>query len=213
MAEVSALTGMPRATVHRLTLALEEHGFLGRREGSGLSVGPFPLELASESATETMVSCAPPFLANLRDACGETAQIFRVHGQNRLCVAAAERPSGLRDSVRAGDILPMTAGSGAQVLLAWDVGTGRRIPEHAKFTAGDLASVRARGWAQSVGEREIGLSSVSAPVWYRGRVIGAICVAGPTERVGSDPGQRLAAHVVAAAADLASRVAAVLGAG
>ena len=37
-----------------------------------------------------------------------------------VCVAAAERPSGLRDTIPVGSQLTMRAGSAAQVLLAWE---------------------------------------------------------------------------------------------
>jgi len=54
-----------------------------------------------------------------------------------------------------------------------------------KFTGRTLAEVRRRGWAASVAEREPGVASVSAPVRDRtGRVIAAISVSGPIERLG-----------------------------
>src|SRR2546423_1355024 len=56
-----------------------------------------------------------------------------------------------------------------------------------------------RGWAQSVAEREAGVASVSAPIRDRtGRVIAAISVSGPIERLGRRPGDRHAMAVVRA---------------
>src|ERR1700689_2893491 len=64
-----------------------------------------------------------------------------------------------------GAALPMTAGSAAQVLLAWEEGERmHRGLRGAKFTATTLAGVRRRGWAASAAEREAGVASVSAPV-------------------------------------------------
>ena len=122
-------------------------------------------------------------------------------------MAAAERPSGLRDTVPVGAVLPMHAGSAAQVLLAWEE------PERmhrglmgAKFTATTLAGVRRRGWAASVGEREPGVASVSAPVrGPAGRVVAAVSVSGPIERLTRPPG-RLHAGAVVAAGDRISRL-------
>jgi DNA-binding IclR family transcriptional regulator len=72
--------------------------------------------------------------------------------------------------------------------------------------------VRRRGWAESVGEREAGVASVSAPVWGAGgRVEAAVSVSGPIERLGRHPGRRLARAVVAAAHKLSqSRAASVI---
>jgi len=99
-----------------------------------------------------------------------------------------------------GAVFPLTAGSGAKVLLAW-------APDAARFDvdARSLAAVRTKGWAESVAEREAGVASVSAPVRDReGRVIAAVSVSGPIERLGRRPGRRLAEAVVAAAHELSA---------
>jgi DNA-binding IclR family transcriptional regulator len=116
-------------------------------------------------------------------------------------VAAAERLSGLRDTVPVGSSLPMSAGSAAQVLLAWeDPERMHRGLQGAVFQATTLAAVRRRGWAQSVGEREAGVASVSAPVRGPGhRVVAAVSVSGPLDRLSRQPGRLHAAAVVAAA--------------
>ena len=69
----------------------------------------------------------------------------------------------------------------------------------ARFTATMLAGVRRRGWAQSVGEREPGVASVSAPVrGPSGRVVAAVSVSGPLERLTRSPGRMHAPAVIAA---------------
>ena len=75
---------------------------------------------------DPLPAAAIPVLRRLRDDTGESAQLYVRRGDVRVCVAAAERPSGLRDTVPVGSILPMTAGSAAKVLLAF--GDGERVP-------------------------------------------------------------------------------------
>ena len=120
----------------------------------------------------------------------------------RLCVAVADRHSGLRDSVPVGSALTMSAGSAAQVLLAWEEPDRiSKTLKNARFDGATLTAVRRRGWAQSVGEREAGVASVSAPI--RGphnRVIAAVSLSGPIERLGRQPGRTHAAAVIATAA-------------
>jgi DNA-binding IclR family transcriptional regulator len=132
---------------------------------------------------------------------GESAQLYRRDGLERVCVATAERATGLRTTVPLGARLPLTAGSGAQVLCAWEPTEAvAQVLAQAEFTDRVLAEVRRRGWAQSVGQREAGVASVSAPVFGRGRrVVAAVSISGPIERLGRSPGQRFAPILTAAA--------------
>ena len=95
----------------------------------------------------------------------------------------------------------MLAGSAAQILLAWEEPDRmHRGLQGAKFTATILSGVRRRGWAQSVAEREVGVASVSAPVrGPSGRIVAAVSVSGPVERLSRQPGRLHAAAVVSAA--------------
>jgi DNA-binding IclR family transcriptional regulator len=133
--------------------------------------------------------------------------MFRRQGDFRVCVATAERMSGLRDTVPVGTQLTMTAGSAAQVLLAWEEPDRmQRGLRGSRYSAVALAAVRRRGWAHSVGEREPGVASVSAPVRSpSGKVIAAVSVSGPIERLSRQPG-RLHAPAVIAAAERLSEV-------
>ena len=68
-----------------------------------------------------------------------------------------------------------------------------------KFTATTLAQVRPGGWAATAAEREPGVASVSAPVrGPGGRVLAAVSVSGPIERLTRSPGRMHAAAVVGA---------------
>ncbi len=218
LGELVARTGLSRATAHRLAVALEVHRLVGRDPDGRFVPGP---RLAAGGAVPlpwALVAAATPVLVELRDATGESSQLYVRHGEVRVCVAAAERASGLRDTVPVGSTLPMTAGSGAQVLLAFadtplplpdpgaGAGTSGITPVGAAFDASALDRVRRRGWAESVGEREAGLASVSAPVRDAdGRVIAALSLSGPVERLTRSPGRRHGAAVVAAAERLAAR--------
>jgi DNA-binding IclR family transcriptional regulator len=194
-------SGVPRPTAHRLLVALEAHGLVARTADGAFRLGPRLAELAARADPGLdLGAAAGRVLAQLHDATGESAQLYVRSGDRRLCVAARDAGSGLRDSVPVGALLPLDAGSGGKVLLAWSADADR-FPE---VTAAELAAVRRRGWAASVAEREAGVASVSAPVLADGRLLGAVCVSGPTSRVGQAPGRRLAPAVAAAARELAA---------
>jgi DNA-binding IclR family transcriptional regulator len=194
-------SGLPRPTVHRLLVALEVHGLVGRNADGAFRLGPGLTELALRAGHGLdLAALAAGVLARLHEQTGESAQLYLRSGDRRLCAAAHDAGAGLRDSVPVGSLLPLDAGSGGKVLLAWSDDAGR-------FPAADpaeLAAVRRRGWASSIAEREPGVASVSAPVLRDGTLLGALCVSGPASRLGHSPGPRLAPQVVAAAQELAS---------
>jgi DNA-binding IclR family transcriptional regulator len=164
-------------------------------------LGPRLAELSAAAGEDRLLATAGPVLARLRDITGESAQLWRRQGDHRVCVAAAERPSGLRDTIPVGTQLTMRAGSAAQVLLAWeDPERMHRGLQNAAYSAAALSGIRRRGWAQSVGEREQGVASVSAPVRSpSGKIIAAVSVSGPLERLSRTPGRMHAPAVMAAA--------------
>jgi DNA-binding IclR family transcriptional regulator len=200
LAEVVERTGLPRATAHRLAVALEGHRLLRRTPAGAWAPGPALAELGR--GTGDLAEIAARHLAALRDASGESAQFYVRDGATRVCVAAAERTSGLRDTVPVGARLPMTAGSAAHALLAFTPAEEvTRLLPAASFTARTLLEVRRRGWAHSVAEREAGVASLSAPVRDgSGTVLGAVSVSGPVERLGRRPSPEVIGAVLDAAA-------------
>jgi DNA-binding IclR family transcriptional regulator len=194
-------SGLPRPTAHRLLVALETHGLVGRDGDGAFRLGPRLTELALRAGHGLdLGTLAVGVLARLHDQTGESVQLYLRSGDQRLCVAARDAGTGLRDSVPVGALLPLDAGSGGKVLLAWS-DDADRFPA---VEPAELAAVRRRGWASSIAEREAGVASVSAPVLRDGTLLGALCVSGPASRLGHSPGPRLAPQVVAAARELAA---------
>lgn len=182
LSELVDTTGLSRATAHRLATALEAHGLVRRDDDGRFALGVRLLALGRAAADELSLGAAAlDALAELREATGESVQLYVRQGDRRVCIAALESPHGLRTIVPTGASLTMEVGSAAKVL--------RSDPP-----------VLARGWAESVGEREAGVASVSAPVLDGdGRVVAAVSVSGPIERTSRRPGRRYAEAVVAAA--------------
>src|SRR5215469_603654 len=195
---LSDASGLPRPTAHRLLVALETHRLVARDPGGSFRLGPRLTELAAVAGPELdLASVAGPVLDRLHQASSESVQLYVRSGEHRLCIAARDAGTGLRDSVPVGALLPMAAGSGGKVLLAWS------------GEAGDAegAQIRDLGWAASVAEREPGVASVSAPVFRGGVLLGALCVSGPVSRLSEAPGLRLSQPVTHAAAQLSALLA------
>ena len=184
LAELQQATGLPRATAHRLAVALEEHGLV-RRDSAGRFCLGFELIAMGRAAADAfpLGDIARPLLVRLRDATGESVQLFVREGNERRCVVSLQSPHGLRWIVPEGAVLPLEVGSAGRVLLATELLRG--------------------GSLESVEEREAGVASVSAPVRASdGRVIAAISVSGPVERLTRLPGKRFGDAVVGCAASL-----------
>ena len=200
LAELASRTGLPRPTAHRIAVAMEHHGLLSRDDQGRFTMGPMPAAWAGFA--DPLVLAARPVVLHLRDATRESAQVYRRVGARRLCIAAAEPEAGLRDTVPVGALLTMQAGSAAQVLLAWTEGPDAPLLVGAAFSAATLADVRARGWANSVGQREPGVASIAAPVRdAAGAVVAAVSISGPIERL-EHPSDAQVAAVLAAAGEL-----------
>lgn len=202
LAELVTRTGLPRATAHRLAVALEGHRLVQRAPDGAWVPGPALAELGRSSAG--LAEIAGRHLVALRDSSGESSQFYVREGGTRVCVAAAERTSGLRDTVPVGARLPMTAGSAAHALLAFaPADEVTRLLPAASFTARTLLDVRRRGWAHSIAEREPGVASLSAPVRHAsGTVVGAVSISGPVERLGRRPSPELISSVLDAATSI-----------
>ena len=176
--ELTAASGLPRATVHRLARALEVHGLVARDDAGRFSLGP-------RVANRSLTVAARPALERLRDETGESGELYVPLDGVRVCVVSLESPHGLRTIVPVGAALPMDVGSAAKVFAG----------------AADR-----KGWAESVEERERGVASVSAPVRRGDLVVAAVSVSGPIERTTRQPGRRYASAVCAAADEVAQAI-------
>jgi len=180
-------TGISRATAHRLAQGMESLGLLRRDDDGCYALGLALIGLGRAAADELpLATIAVPVLRRLRDETGESAQLFVAEEGERLCVAAVDSPQELRTIVPVGARLPM------------DVGAAGRA----------LSGVAERGeWLASVGERAPGVASVAAPVHDGHRIVAAVSVSGPVDRLTKRPGQRFGDQVVAAALDIQAALA------
>ena len=185
LASLVELTGLPRATAHRLAVALEAHGLV-RRDGDGRFALGLRLAALGRAAIGPLAELARPALERLRADTGESVQLFVLDGDGRRCVASLDSPNELRTIVPVGVLLPLDRGSAGKV----------------------LSGAASGQWVDSVAEREAGVASVSAPVvGPDGAVVAAVSVSGPIERTTRQPGRRYGAAVVRAASELASALA------
>ncbi len=182
LAALQQATGLPRATAHRLAVALEGH-HLVRRDSQGRFCLGFELIRLGQVATDEfpLAELATPALVALRDRTGESVQLYVRENDGRRCVVSLLSSHALQWVVPVGALLPLAFGSAGKVLAG-----------------GDAPSV-----AESAEEREPGVASVSAAVLDRlGEIVAAVSISGPVERLTRSPQRRYGADVVATAAQV-----------
>jgi DNA-binding IclR family transcriptional regulator len=188
LGDLVAATGLSRATAHRLAVALEAHGLVRRDDEGRFSLGLRLIGLG-HAAAEALPGWldARPALAWLVEQTGESAQLYVRDGDARVCVESLDAPHELRTIVPVGARLPLGRGSAGRLLQP--------------------SAAEERGWVESVGERQAGVASVSAPVVAPdGRVVAAVSVSGPIDRTSRSPGRRYGDAVVEAAVRISQRL-------
>ena len=97
LADLVRTTGIPRATAHRLAVALEDHGMVRRDADGRFTLGLRLVALGRAAADGfPLAVAARPALEALRDRTGESVQLYVAEGQGRRCVLSLQSPHGLR---------------------------------------------------------------------------------------------------------------------
>jgi len=216
LSELAARTGIPRATAFRLLSTLEAARFV-TKVGGEYQLGLKCFMLGNVVASDLdLREIARPHLVALRDATRETTQIAILDNWQVVYLerVPSPHPVGFMRA-RTGAILPAYCTALGKTLLAhepshevtaWSAKqTFTALTPHtitsARRLLKELCAIRERGYAVDEQERELGVRCIAAPVRnHEGRIVAAISVAGPTERLPRTLiGSSIAAAVVAAA--------------
>lgn len=166
-------TGLYKSTALRLIASLEHAGLL-IKGAQGYRLGATVARLHHHYAAS--FSLQDQVMLVLNDLVARTQESAAFHvrqGDQRLCLYRVDSPHPLRDHVRAGDLLPLERGAGGRVLLAFSGQRGKLY-----------ADIRAAGVVTLHGDRNEGLSGISAPVFGEGgELLGALTLTLPTSRM------------------------------
>ncbi|WP_077613896.1 IclR family transcriptional regulator [Caenibacillus caldisaponilyticus] len=133
---------------------------------------------------------ARPVMEELRDMTRETVNLYMLENESRVCVEQCEGLQSIRHMVRIGEKLPLTAGAGGKVLLAYQSPAFqekifKRMPSEEKVSSlrDELEKIKSERCASSIDEREVGSAAVAAPIFnIGGDVTACLSVSGPTNR-------------------------------
>lgn len=197
--ELSAHLGFSPATVQRLLQTLKTYGFVDQDSGTRqYRLGHIYFQfLDTLQQTYSITQTALPFMTALLARTQETVHLNVIDGSERLCIESLESPQHLKASMPVGNRSPLYAGASAKCLLAFSpqdfIENYLKKIEPAPLAdntitdinrlGSEIAVTKKQGFATSLGERNPGLGSLSAPILnYKGMLVAAISLAIPEIR-------------------------------
>ncbi|MFF0493689.1 IclR family transcriptional regulator [Nocardia sp. NPDC004068] len=197
--EIATELDITKAAVHRILTALRSRDLIvleptTRRYALGHAA--IALGRAYLARTDLRVMAAPE-LRRLSAVTGETATLSIRRGDTRMYADQVVPDQELRMEVALGQPYPLYAGSSSKAILAFlrkeEIDEYLSRHELTPLTDATITKVRRlraelkeiteRGYAISLGERQIGAASIAAPILdHDGCVVAAISVCGPLPR-------------------------------
>lgn len=194
---VAAKLSIPSSTAYRYFKALRHQNFVIEEDGR-YRPGPVLLRVAGQHQAQSYLSeVGNAVLREIVDQVGETAVMIVRIGSQAMCLRRVEADKSLTYSFAVNELLPLYAGAGQRLLLAWaqpEVVHQVLAGPMTRFTPGTLnreqilaaiPHIRSSGFVLSRGELDSGSVSIAVPVVHHGEVVCSINVAGPEGTCGS----------------------------
>ncbi len=197
--EVANQLGLSKAVVHRVLASFRNAELVEFDEDARryrLGVHALRIGTAYLQGLD-VIDIARGELNGLVELTQETATVSVLSGQRRVYVAQATPLRDIKMVIRIGSAHPLHAGASSKAILAFmseqfqaaylargelEQMTDQTIVSTARLRD-ELAAIRDRGYAISLGERQHGAGSVAAPVLdHAGQPIASLSVCGPVER-------------------------------
>ena len=203
VAKLSAASGYPRPTVHRIVAALQAEGLIvAAGNGTTFGLGPRLVNLASRSWERSDLRLAAvDALMELRNLTSETIHLAVPSQGEMVYIEKLESPHAVRMASRVGTRVSLTSSSVGKAYLA-TLGVAEReallkdaplarFTEHTLVNLDDVrnevAATEQRGYAEDREENEIAISCYGAAIrGSDGRAVGCISISMPTYRLKAD---------------------------
>jgi IclR family transcriptional regulator, KDG regulon repressor len=222
--EISQSVKLPPSTVYRLLATLETEGLVERGGDDDLRyrLGLQLFRLGSTVLHNMSLGReAYPCMKELADLSGETVNLGVLSGQSVLYLEKIESREPLRADLVVGTLVPSWCSATGKALLAWLpekkldalfqhtmlVRMGPNCITSLPQLKQELALIRERGYSIDDQEFNLQIRATGAPIWnHRQRVIAAVAIAGPVNRMTPQRVNDMALATVRAANEISARL-------
>ena len=223
LTEIAQVMGLSKATVSRLLSTLLSARYLQRDPQTlRYQLGPVVAGLAGAAlASLDIRQIALPVMRSLTEQTDETSLLHVISDLESVCIEKIESAQPVHVAYEIGHRGPLYAGCSGKSLLAFlpppEIETMLARLSFRTYTRRTIASVeqlrpelhetRQRGYAESTGELDEGVSSVGVPILdISGAVRGAVVVVCPTARWSGSHRQRCISATIEAGRELCRRL-------
>ncbi|MGE7904296.1 IclR family transcriptional regulator [Peribacillus sp. NPDC094092] len=192
--EIVHFSGIPKTSVFRMVMSLEEMGLLDKDKDGKYSLGLLFLRFGHLVAERLDIrKVALPIMQKLHDKVGESVNLIVQDGKEAICIEKLDKEQHVRHYTAIGRRMPLYAGACSRVILAFlphdEQEQYLEQSELKSIASGTvtgkerlrilLEESRKTGFAVSHSELEKYISAVAAPIFdYKGYIIAGISVAG-----------------------------------
>lgn len=223
LADLCKAVGMPKTTVHRMLLTLEDNGYVLQEKQRGeyclsfklFSIGSRMLQHSS------LVDIARPYCHELLEAVDETVNLCVVSGTEMLVVDKQVTSQMLRQDSVIGSSFPLFQSASGKIFLAFaDEAETEKVLALIKEQAplmrseetmhnlrAELEKVRQTGLAYDYEEVFKGVRCTAAPIYdFQNRLAATISISAPTVRLTKTTSANIEKHIVQAAQKISLRL-------
>lgn len=189
--DIVGATKLPKSTVLRILNTLEAEGLIWTTDDGRSALGFRLLQwIDATRRAWHLPADIVHVMRSLADLSGETVNLYLRSGSSRICIAQEQGPQLLRHVVPVGGVLPIWCGAASKILLSdsdpdsiGDIAERSEGQVSADVLRRSVRTAMERGVCVSHGEREVGASSIAAPIRSRTHsIVAALALSGPTSR-------------------------------
>ncbi len=223
LAELCKALEMPKTTVHRMLLTLEDNGYVLQEKQRGeycLSFKPFSIG-SRVLQHSNLVDIARPYCRELLEAVDETVNLCVVSGMEMLVVDKQVTSQMLRQDSIIGSSFPLFQSASGKIFLAFaDESETEKVltlikNQRASMNSeqvmrdlyAELEKVRQTGLAYDYEEVFKGVRCTAAPVYdFQNKLVATVSISAPTVRLNKKTTAKIETHLLEAARKISQRL-------